>query len=139
MQFRKALGVPADQPAPEQAVIDACMGTLGPDLKRMAAAVVGSHNLAPGAGPGGDETRPPVTPDPGQAGGEPSPPPPSGPGTGDASSVQPGAATDGKMGSATIFGRPPVSAAGAQPAGSGGPEDEEDEEHPTSRSMFGRR
>lgn len=127
MQFRKALGVPDNQPAPEQKVIDACMGKLGPDLKRMAVAVAG-------ASPAGV---PAATSDPSQAGGESAPPDPNSPDTADSPAVQPGNQTQGKMGAATIFGRRPVGTIGEQ--GDQGEPDEDDQAPPRASGIFGRR
>lgn len=138
MQLMKSLGVADGQggdPMVIEKVVQACMGKLGPDAKRMALAVGG---MAPGSMPEGGA---PTTPDAGQAGGQPAPPNPNGPsGQGDAS-TQPGAPTDGKMpGAATIFGRQPVGTAGDQ-AQNGSPEPEEDDQQmPRAKTMFrGRR
>ncbi len=134
IQLRKALGVPEDQPAPEMKVIEACQGKLGPQVQRMAEAVAGGAYGRPMS-----DKPAPTTPDRSQPGGESAPPDPTAPDTADASNVQPGAQTGGRMGSATIFGRRPVSATGEQDATqAGGPEDEDDDRL-TARSMFGRR
>jgi hypothetical protein len=135
IQLRKALGLPPDQPAPEDKVIQACEGKYGPAVQRMAQSIG-----AGGYGRPATNATSPTTPDQGQAGGESAPPNPGGPDTGTSPDVQPGARTEGKMGAATIFGRPPVSASGEQtPSQAGGPEDEEDDERPTSARIFGRR
>lgn len=140
MQLRKALGLDPNQPAPEAKIIEAVMGRLGPDVKRMAEAIGGA---APGGAPtNGAPGGAPTTPDPGQAGGESAPPDPNGAPTGDAPNVQPGAGTDGKMGAATIFGKPPTGSIGTQQEGGALPppvnEDEEDEK-PGAAAMFARR
>lgn len=127
MQFRKALGVPDNQLAPEQKVIDACMGKLGPDLKRMAVAVAGATPMAV-----------PSTPDQAQAGGESAPPDPNSGDTADSPAVQPGSQTQGKMGAATIFGRRPVGTIGDQQTDEGEP-DEDDQAPPRASGIFGRR
>lgn len=149
MQFRKALGLPDNQPAPEQKVIDACMGRLGPDAKRMAEAIAGpapapeprpapaAQSAASPAPPTAPATSqmPPSTPDPGQAGGESAPPDPNSPPDAHQAQIQPGSQTGGKMGAATIFGRQPVPVTGEQ----GGAQEDEEEDMPRAQSVFGRR
>lgn len=139
MQFRKALGLPENQPAPEAQVIEACMGKLGPDLKRMAEAVGGQAPGAPTNPAENPNANPPTTPDAGQAGNQPAPPATGAQQDQGSTPVQPGASTGGKMpGAATIFGKAPVRAIGNQPGMS---DDEEDPNAPMpqSNSIFRRR
>lgn len=128
MQFRKALGVPENQPAPEQKVIEAALGKMGPQLKQMADTICYGT-----AGPGS-------TPDQAQPGGEPAPPSPRAAAPADNPQDQPGSETGGKMGAATIFGRSPVSSTGEQEAkGEPTSDDEDEDDMPRGSAIFGRR
>ena len=160
MAFRKALGLSEDKPAPEQMVLDAAAGKLGPQVKQMAMTLARSGGQpmepsgtrdalpaqksmpdgkpAPGSVPTQDPG--PTTPDAGMPGGtEPAPPPfPGGGQTADSQAMQPGVSSDGKMGAATIFGKAPVPSIGAQQDNPDGEEPEGDEKYGASR-IFGRR
>jgi hypothetical protein len=110
MAFRKVLGIPEGQPAPEKMVIEACMGKLGPDIKRMAAAVGGAASPAapaPAEGAPDDSQAPAPSPD------------------------APAAASAPRMGASAIFGK------GEPTPPEDEPQDDE-EAMPRARQMFGR-